>query len=86
MEPKVEVNAVHDATGNIKSIFATISDVGAQQTLVPSRGYFVSRVELGSPISNKFKLMNEQEANDLRELRKHQRVDASLSGTLVRRG
>ena len=33
----------------------------------PSRGYFVSRVELGSNISKKFKLMNEQEATDLRE-------------------
>jgi len=79
-------HAVHDQDGNIKSIFATTSSLGAREMMTPQQGYSVSQVNLGElKIRGELKLAGEEDANELRELMKGYRVDTSIVSSLVKK-
>jgi hypothetical protein len=79
-------HAVHDQDGNIKSIFVTASSVGAQQMMTPGKGCSISQVNLHElKIPGEFKITGEEDADRLREFRKHYRVDTSIVGSLVKK-
>ena len=83
MKEKTTYHAVHDQDGNIKSIFTTTSSAGAQQMMTPGKGSLVSEVKVDAlKLSAGFKVAGEEDANQLRELMKHYRVDTSIVSSL----
>jgi hypothetical protein len=79
-------HAVHDQNGNIKSIFIATSSAGAREMMTPEPGCSVSPVNLqGLKIPAELKLVTDEDANQLRELMKHYRVDTSIVSTLIKK-
>ncbi len=78
--------AVHDQDGNIKSIFVTTSSVGARQMMTPQKGCSISQVNLqGFKIPGESRIVSDEDADQLRELSKHYRVDTSIAGSFVKK-
>ena len=78
-------HAVHDQHGNIKSIFVTTSSTGGREMMTPGQGHSVTRLNLeDDKILGEFNLA-EDDANFIRHLMNHYRVDPESAGSLVRK-
>jgi hypothetical protein len=73
-------HAVHDQNGNIRSIFRITSSTGAQGTIVPSKGHFVSQVNL-----DELKLSGKTFREQGRALSKLYRVDTSTVASFLKK-
>jgi hypothetical protein len=73
-------HAVHDQSGNIKSIFRVTSGVGAQATMVPAKGRLVSQVNL-----DELKLSGKTFREQVRALSKLYRVDTSTVASFLKK-
>jgi len=72
-------HAVHDQDGNIRSVFATTSSVGAREMMTPAQGCLISQVNIEE------RELPGEDAKELQGLMKRYRVDTSRMGSLVKK-